>query len=169
MNNNNYKSIFRQMEREMQQLTDEVFRGFFETPMRSGRFWQPQMDIHENGDQIHIKVELAGVNPNDIAVSLSSDDRQLTISGVRKEGELEREGRLSCHQLEIYFGPFERTVQIPSSNKVDREKVRAAYKEGFLLITLPKIPVEEKEATRIPIISADEQAIESTESRVLND
>lgn len=151
MINNDYKDIFRRMEREMEQFTDEVFRGFFEGPTRSGRYWQPHVDVYERGDDIAVKVELPGVQPDAIDVSLSSDDRILTISGVRKEAETDREGRERCHQLEIYFGPFERRVAVPQHLQIDRDAVRAAYRDGFLLITLPKKAASPGDPKRIPI------------------
>ena len=83
---NDYRDIIRQMEREMQQVSDEMFRGFFAIPAGgAGRFWQPPIDIHETDDAILVKVELAGVKADDLQVSLSPDDRLLNISGSRSE------------------------------------------------------------------------------------
>ena len=104
-----YRDIFRQME----QLSDEVFRGFFDMPTGSGRFWQPPIDIYESETDLLVKIEVPGVRPDEMNVSLSEDDRVLTIAGMRREPEGERRGRLRCHQLEIYFGPFERAVALP--------------------------------------------------------
>ena len=73
---NDYRDIIRQMEREMQQLSDEAFRGFFAFPSGgAGRFWQPPVDIHETNEAVVIKIELAGVKADDLQVSLTPDDR----------------------------------------------------------------------------------------------
>ena len=136
---NDYRDIIRQMEREMQQITDEAFRGFFSLPVGgASRFWQPSVDIHETEDSVLVKMELAGTKADDLQVSLSPDDRVLTISGARTEGRADREGRVGCHQLEIYFGPFERSVVLPGGIPLDRDGMSASYRDGFLLVTLPK-------------------------------
>ena len=147
-----YRTIIRQMEQEMQQLTDEAFRGFFDVPVNgSGRFWQPPVDVHETQSYLLVNMELAGARADDLQVFLSPDDRVLTISGARAESREGREGRLRCHQLEIYFGPFERSITLPAV-PVSRDHITAAYKDGFLQVMLPKRVVpEQPERRMIPI------------------
>ena len=158
-----YQDIIRQMEREMQQLSDEAFRGFFGISVGgAGRFWQPPVDIHETEDALLVKVELAGAKADDLQVSLSPDDQSLTIAGVRSEAYNDREGRIRCHQLEIYFGPFERVLALPRSVAVDRDRITAAYRDGFLIVTLPKkTPAALRAETRI--IPITEQVTENRE------
>jgi HSP20 family protein len=145
------------MEREMQQFGDEMFRGFFDPG--NGRFWQPSVDIYESENNLIVRVELPGVRSEDINVSLSADDRILTVGGVRKEPAGERGERLRCHQLEIYFGPFERTVALPPGVRVIRDEINAIHKEGFLVVTLPMAPEAQIPFTRsIPIESDDESS-----------
>jgi len=156
-----YRDLIRQMEREMQQLSDEAFRGFFAIPVGgAGGFWQPAGVVHETQHEVVVKLELAGGKADDLQVALSSDDRVLTVSGSRSEIHSDREGRVRCHQLEIYFGPFERSVPLPAV-PVERDSIRAAYKDGFLVVTLPKKKlVREKPTTRvIPIESGAETEV----------
>ena len=153
---NDYRDIIRQMEREMQQFSDEAFQGFFALPGGgAGRFWQPPVDIHETEDVVIVKVELAGVRADDLHVSLTPDDRILNISGVRGEAKGDRQGRIRCHQLEIYFGPFERAVALPGGIRLNREAIKATYRDGFLLVTLPKKRVSDPPQTRIISINND--------------
>jgi len=149
-----YRDLIRQMEQEMQQLSDEAFRGFFALPVGgAGRFWQPAVDIHETENGIVVKMEMAGAKATDLHVSLSSDDRILTISGARTERHADRDGRVRCHQLEIYFGPFERSLALPAGVRIERDAITAAYREGFLIVTLPMREKrnEELESRIIPI------------------
>jgi len=153
---NDYRDLIRQMEREMQQLSDEAFRGFFAMPSGgAGRFWQPPIDIHETEGAVVVKVELAGVRAEDLHVSLTPDDRILNISGTRTENHGDREGRVRCHQLEIYFGPFERAVGLPSGIRLDRDKIKATYRDGFLSVILPKKSQTDKPQTRIIAIDTE--------------
>ena len=100
---------------------------------------------------MRVKVELAGVKADDLQVSLTPDDRVLNISGTRGESGADREGRTRCHGLEIYFGPFERAVGLPSGLRLDRDAIKATYRDGFLLVTLPKRRVPETTTRVIPI------------------
>ena len=148
-----YRDIVRQMEREMQQMSDEAFRGFFgiATVSAPRRFWQPPVDVHETEDALIVRAELAGTRADDLQVSLSPDDRVLTLRGARAEPRSVRDGRVRCHQLEIYFGPFERAVVLPASIALDRERLSATYKDGFLTVTLPKREPARVEPRMIPI------------------
>jgi HSP20 family protein len=164
-----YRDIIRQMERDMQQISDEVFRGFFDLPSGGGRFWHPPADVYENDSAILVKMELAGVRPEDIQVMLSADDLVLTIKGVRKEPEGQRNGRLRCHQLEIYFGPFERAIALPHGVPIERDQITANYKNGFLLVILPKKAVVNKPQTRVIPITAGESTTEGDQNLELEE
>ncbi len=158
-----YRDIIRQMEREMQQITDEAFRGFYALPVGgASRFWQPSVDIHETDDGILVKMELAGTKADDLQVSLSPDDRVLSISGARAESRGDREGRVGCHQLEIYFGPFERSVLLPSGISLDRDQISASYRDGFLIVTLPKKARRETQTRVIPIQGPTQETLPET-------
>ncbi len=159
-----YRDIIRQMEQEMQMLSDEAFRGFFDVPFGgAARFWQPHVDVHETQTHLVVKMELAGARAEDLNVSLSPDDRVLTISGSRTEGRADREGRVRCHQLEIYFGPFERAIGLPPL-PVDRDRIHAAYKDGFLTVSLPKKTLPAQPERRTIIINDETHTQESEDN-----
>lgn len=143
--------LLRQMENEMQRIADEALRGFFAEVPAPNRFWQPRVDMHETPESVIVKVEIAGVDPDRLNVSLSADDRVLTIAGERTEEPRERLDRIRCYQLEIYFGPFEREIVLPGDVRIDRDAIRASYKDGFLLVTLPKLPEGPRGGRTIPI------------------
>ena len=80
-----------------------------------------------------IKVELPEVRKEDVEVNL--DDRTLTIRGERKlENEDRREG---YHRIERVYGQFARSFTVPPN--INREGLRAEYKDGVLRVTLPKL------------------------------
>jgi HSP20 family protein len=143
--------LIRQMEHEMQKIADETLRGFFAEIPAPNKFWQPRVDVHETQASIVVKVELAGVRPERISVSLESDDRILKVSGERYEEDFERTDRIRCYQLEIYFGPFERQILLPGDARIDRDRITATFREGFLVVTLPKRDGDDPEARTIPI------------------
>jgi HSP20 family protein len=146
-----YRDLLRQMEFDMQRFTEDALMTFLEHPSTISRFWQPAADIHETEAGIVVKLELAGVTVEDVSVSLSGDGRQLTVAGTRAEQREEREERTHCHQLEVYFGPFERSFTLPPDVDVDRDAITATLKEGFLTITLPRKPKVAIPSRMIPI------------------
>lgn len=153
-----YEDIIRQMEKEMERLT-EGWRGFFDPLQVPGRFWQPRTDVYETETDLMVKVEVAGlrVAPDtgalaDMHVELSPDGRVLTIRGQRSENYQDRAGRVRCYRLEIYYGAFELAIPLPGDVTVDRDKITGAYKDGFLTVTLPKVAGPENTGVRtIPV------------------
>jgi HSP20 family protein len=132
------RDVFRQMEFDMHRFTEEALRAFLDGPGGFSRFWQPSADIHETESGFVFKLELSGASTDSLAVALSGDGKRLTVSGSRTEPDEERAGRIGCQQLEIYFGPFERTFVLPGEFEADRDRIGATLKNGFLTITLPR-------------------------------
>lgn len=119
-------------------LRDEIDR-LFEAPMSeftnatqwlSG--WTPALDVHEDKDNVVVRVELPGMKKEEIEVSVH--DGSLSISGERKREEKHAEGEV--YRAERFFGRFLRTVELPS--EVSSDKAKAQYVDGILTITLPK-------------------------------
>ena len=118
---------------DLQRSLDRLFGGGYITGGESTTSaWQPSVDIFENESDIVIKVELPEVNRDDVQVNL--DDRTLTIRGERKlEFEDKREG---YHRIERSYGQFARSFTVPPN--INREGLKASYKDGILRVTLPK-------------------------------
>ena len=89
-----------------------------------------RMDAFEEKDKFEIVAELPGMNKNDISIKVDSD--VLTISGEKKKSE--REGREVWS--ERFHGEFTRSFRLPDS--IDKSGVSADYKDGLLIISLPK-------------------------------
>jgi len=153
-----YEDIIRQMEREMERLT-EGWRGFFDPLPSPGRFWQPRTDVYETESSLVVKVEAAGlrIDPDtgslaDVHVDLSQDGRVLTIRGQRLEDCEECVGRVRWYRFEIYFGPFELAIPLPGDVAVDGDAIAGRYKDGFLIVVLPKVAKPEPAVVRsIPV------------------
>lgn len=94
--------------------------------------WTPNVDVYEAPEALVVRMELAGVNKDDIQITLH--DRLLLVRGQRRDPC--RQGRCKFRQMEIDYGAFERRIIIPRS--VDGSRVRAHLQHGFLQIDLPK-------------------------------
>src|SRR5262249_25593993 len=71
-------------------------------------FWEPRIDLMEDGEHFYLKVELAGVRGEDLQLLYLPDSHSMLIKGVRREEECFEIHRTGIHQLEIYYGEFER-------------------------------------------------------------
>jgi len=92
--------------------------------------WNPPTDIYETEAYFMVRVEIAGMRDDDFEVAL--ENNVLMISGHRPDVNERR----AYHQMEIRFGRFEIAVEVPVA--VQFEQAAAEYKDGFLMIQLPK-------------------------------
>lgn len=111
--------------------------------VRHTTIWHPPTDVYEQGENLIVMVEIAGMQDSDFNVVLQG--QRLVISGLRR-----RVGATDCayHQLEIPFGEFHTEVNLPWP--VSRDDVSATYRDGFLRIELPHVPVQ-----KIQIVDLD--------------
>jgi HSP20 family molecular chaperone IbpA len=116
-------------------LPDTPFQGIWEAfgswPMYSTIAWRPPTDIYETVDAIVVVLELAGVDEEDMTVTLFSD--LLVIEGRRQQPVTEMS---ACHQLGIHYGDFR--AEIAMNVPVDHDNVKADYRNGLLKIILQK-------------------------------
>lgn len=105
--------------------------------------WMPSMDFSETRDGYSAKVEIAGIDPKDIHVSV--ENGVLTVKGEKKEEKEEKDERR--YRSERSYGSFARSVRLPGP--VDTEKVTAAFKNGVLTIAMPKAVTAR--GTQIPV------------------
>lgn len=98
---------------------------------------QLAVDVYETEDRLVVKARTAGVNKEDLDVSIS--DGILTISGTLSSGD-DTEAT-NWHIQECYWGEFSRTVALPVAVKED--EVDAVLKDGVLTITFGKIKSEQ--------------------------
>jgi HSP20 family protein len=94
--------------------------------------WFAPTDVSEDANSLRITMELPGVNPDDVRLSL--ENNILTIRGEKKHQTDESNERV--HRFERTYGMFERTFALP--NTVDPEKIEARYENGVLFVEIPK-------------------------------
>jgi HSP20 family protein len=97
----------------------------------TGRF-VPAVDVYEDEHKLVLKLEIPGVNQEDVDVRL--ENNTLTIRGERKFEKEEKEENF--HRIERRYGSFARSFVLP--NTIDTENVNASYDSGVLKIELSK-------------------------------
>ena len=96
---------------------------------------QLAVDVYETRERLVVKARTAGVNKNDLDVSIS--DNQLTIRGTLSAGEEEVE---NYFLQECYWGEFSRTIALPVP--VKEEEIEAVLKDGVLTVSFGKVKQE---------------------------
>ncbi len=95
-------------------------------------FWQPLLDVYRTPDGWLIKIDLAGVRPEDVSLSLQG--QRLTVRGTRRDCCL---GEACGHYLmEIAYSHFERSIQLPE--EIEFLRLSTEFRDGMLLIRLQK-------------------------------
>lgn len=133
-------------------LSDDDLTSTDPTPSSNEDSWddsqeeflgQLAVDVYETEETLVVKARTAGVNKEDLDVSIS--DGILTISGTLSSGD-DAEAT-NWHIQECYWGEFSRTLALPVSVKED--EVDAVLKDGVLTISFNKI--KQEQAKRIQI------------------
>ena len=133
---------FWQVGSELQRLSEELHRSG--PTMVRRRYWEPRVDLTENPESLLLKAELAGVRGEDIQLVYIPESHSVVLRGVRREEEYSESARTGAYQLEIYYGEFEREIKLPEI-AVEPDGIKAHYRNGFLLITVPKaLPASRK-------------------------
>lgn len=94
---------------------------------------QLALDVYETREKLVVKARTAGVNKNDLDVSIS--DNQLSIRGTLSAGY--EDDIENYHLQECYWGEFSRTIALPVAVKED--EIEAALKDGVLTISFTKV------------------------------
>lgn len=117
---------------ELNRLFGRTFGGIEPTRPSAAGTWMPAMDVYETDDKIVAKVELPGIEPGDVEVSV--EDSTLTISGERElSSEVKEE---DYHRVERRYGSFSRAITLPQT--ADTEKVQATFDKGVLTVEVGK-------------------------------
>jgi HSP20 family protein len=97
--------------------------------------WRPAINAYRCVTCIRLCVDLAGVERDEIDLQITAD--RLILRGTRASAEPENSDGHSLQVLamEIDFGPFERSFELPA--EVDIARATAEQKNGFLWICLP--------------------------------
>lgn len=94
---------------------------------------QLAVDVYETREKLVVKARTAGVNKNDLDVSIS--DNQLTVRGTLSSGS--EDGVENYFLQECYWGEFSRTIALPVP--VKEEEIEAVLKDGVLTISFGKV------------------------------
>ena len=93
--------------------------------------WKPAIELTEKDNQFEIRVAVAGIDPKDLNVEVTSE--ALLVKGETKSEKKEQKGEV--HTSEFQAGSLFRSIRFPK--KVDPDKVKAEIKNGMLTVVAP--------------------------------
>lgn len=144
------------LQRDMNRMF-EALASNEQTSMRQS--FMPLAEMEQTEDTIHLKVEVPGMNANDLDVQVTKD--AVMITGERKsESKSEKNG---MKRSEFRYGSFSRTIPLPVP--IDNNQVKGDYQDGILTLELPKVQKQENKVTKVNLGSRDSKNIsESSQS-----
>ena len=116
---------------DMLREADRLHRQFMTLALgRAGPCWEPPIDIVENAHALLVRVALPGVVPSE--VEIRADGVRLSVVGRRPLAI----AAATIHRLEIPYGRFERTIELPPGRY---DLVQREFADGCLLIELRRL------------------------------
>ena len=109
--------------------------------------WVPTTDIYAQGDRLVIRIELAGVDPQDVDLHFANG--VLTVSGTRN-GDFGTGGsdEPKFYVRERFYGAFRRSLTLPEGTQ--RSQIQAAFEDGLVEIVISGVSGR-SDATRIEL------------------
>ena len=139
---------FREMsglQRDMNRWFDDMFSSFNPQDTMEALF-APSAELEDTPSSYILKLEVPGIDPADLDIEVT--DESISIRGERKsESKTDDNG---VTRTEFHYGQFHRVI--PFSTKIDKESVDADYRDGILMLTLPKVEkLEEKKSVKVSV------------------
>jgi HSP20 family protein len=94
--------------------------------------WQPSADVYRTPDGWLVKLDLAGVRPEDTQVSVHG--RHLIVRGTRRDWCVEEGCR--HYSMEISYSRFERSIALPTD--LEHARLATEHRHGMLLVRIRK-------------------------------
>jgi HSP20 family protein len=114
----------------------------------AGNLWAPELETFLRDDQFVIRMDLPGVNKEDVNVEVTDD--AVVIHGERQQTH--EEDRDGFYRSERSYGRFYREVQLPEGAQMDTAK--ANYRDGVLEISVTAPPRQMNRPRRVEIGSS---------------
>jgi HSP20 family protein len=140
--------LARRLPREMETFLERFWNDPMATAWTPGRSddlasWTPGVDVLEEADAYVFHADLPGVPKENVDITF--EDNILTVSGTRERHQETNTGQY--RRVERRYGKFTRSFALPS--QVDTAKVDASFRDGVLVIRVPK--AETAKARKIKI------------------
>ncbi|NLY19492.1 MAG: Hsp20/alpha crystallin family protein [Clostridiaceae bacterium] len=132
--------------REMESFGRNIGNLFDFSPFRFfGGMNTPRVDVYQTDTDVVVKAEIPGITKEDLNVYV--DENSIRLSGQSKRDNQYKDENI--YRTERYYGSFSRTIPLPV--EIKSEQAKAAYKDGILSVTLPKVEQSKPKGRKIDI------------------
>jgi HSP20 family protein len=145
-----YWQPWREIESLRRQM-DNVFDELTQTS-NSEASWTPAVELKDNGDTLVLRAQLPGLEAKDLDIQVTRE--AVSLAGEHRHQEkTEKDG---FFRSEFRYGKFQRVIPLPVA--VQNDRVEAAYKDGILSLTLPKVEEVRNKAVKINLAGTEQPA-----------
>jgi len=135
----------------LREAMDRLFEESVVRPavaLRRGEAAELPVNIWEDEDALHVVSRVPGLSGDDLDLTITGDT--LTIRGsFGSDAQREESQNWRWYANELWYGPFERTIALPTL--VQGDKVDATFKNGVLHLTLPKAEEVKPKSIRVKV------------------
>jgi HSP20 family protein len=145
-----YWQPWREIESIRRQM-DSVFDELTQTTDNESS-WTPAVELKDNGETLTLRAQLPGIDAKALDIQVTKE--AVSLAGEhREEHKTEKDG---FFRSEFRYGKFQRVIPLPVA--VQNDKVEAAYKDGILSLTLPKVEEARNKAVKINLTGSERSA-----------
>jgi HSP20 family protein len=140
--------LMRRFSDEMDRMFGDLFNDVGSTGqnlIRPGQTeWLPAIEVRERNNNIIVRAELPGLNPEDVKVEVQ-DDGLLIAGEIKHEEQKEEEGYFHSERR---YGRFSRFIPLPDN--INADQIRANFRNGLLEVVVP-VPEQARNRRQIQI------------------
>ena len=131
----------------MSEMFDRLFgsNAYGARAIASANEYTIPLDVVEKEDKIVIRASVPGISPDDLDISI--ENNVLTITGESKHEEESENDKV--YVRECSYGSFKRSIRLPENLDIDH--VDAEFSNGFVSVSLPKIPEEKPKTVKVEL------------------
>ena len=111
---------------------DDLFDSMIYKTLERSQNWTPEVNVFENDKLYTVTLDIPGVEKKDVNIEVEGSS--LIVSGKREKAN---EKDMSLYYSQTRYGNFSRAFNLPE--EINVEKIGAKYKNGTLILTLPKM------------------------------
>jgi HSP20 family protein len=125
----------------------DMLPDYSQTALEEPSIRNPLTDIIEKDNEIIVKVEMPGINKDDIEINATEDG--IEIKGETSEKVEKGDKKKGWQRIERRYSGFQRFISLPDG--ADIEKIDASYKNGILELDIPKKESKKKKSKKIKV------------------
>ena len=142
---------FESIHNELNNFLRDTLVGFSHPlTIKKDSIWRPAAEIKQTDNEYKIKIQLPGVNKEDIEIELDNDFLTITAKIEEEKDEKDQKDKNEkYHSCEFRYGKYKRTISFDAPIKADETK--AEYKNGVLYVRIPKQKIEQTKPKKVEI------------------